>query len=40
MDDKIIYQQMSACAVSAYKRYAPERCCAAYTALFEEVLAA
>lgn len=39
MDDAATYQQMSACAFTAYTRYSPERCCAAYTALFEEVLA-
>ena len=39
MDDAASYQQMSACALIAHMRYSPERCCAAYTALFEEVLA-
>jgi len=39
MDDAATYQQMSACALIAHMRYSPERCCAAYTALFEEVLA-
>ena len=40
MDDAATFQQMSACALTAYMRYSPERCCAAYTKLFEEALVA